>query len=98
MKQQVRSTPHGKTLVIEGFDPILTSPGLTPRGLLELDAIIIKNCLSSQTDALILHQEGQFILQEINTNSPIKNDLKELLSRWISLTITENIYCVKIKS
>jgi len=98
MKQQIRSTPHGKTLVIEGFDPILTSPGVTARGLLELDAIIIKNCLNAQIDILILQQEGQFVLQKIITDSPIKNDLEELLFRWISLTITENIYCVKIKS
>lgn len=54
MKQEALETEFGKTLVIEGFDSVTTTIGLTPNGMLNIDCILIKNCLGSGEDAAIL--------------------------------------------
>lgn len=91
MKQEVKETFYGKTLIIEDFDPITTAVGLTARGVMELDSILIKNCLNCKKDILIIKRDHDQLF-ELSSNLEqyeLKKEMESLVDRWLKLTVNE---------
>ena len=71
MKQKIENTIYGKSLVIEKFNPETTTIGLTPKGLVGINAIVIKNFLNSNYDFFMINQgNGHFELVSSQIENP----------------------------